>query len=88
MPENKSGWGGKRPNAGSGGMREGAGRPRRKWDSGGPGQIWFVEFAKPGGFPSKPQQWRVLNVDADGTIEFQNIETEEIISFIHPDNWE
>lgn len=88
MSENKSGWGGKRPNAGSGGAREGAGRPRSKWDSGGPGQVWVVEFSPINGFPGKPQQWRVLNVDADGTIEFQNVETEEIISFIHPDNYE
>lgn len=83
-----SNWGGKREGAGSGGKRDGAGRPRKKWDSGGRGQIWFVEVAKPSGFPSKPQQWCVLNVDEDGTIEFQNIKTEEIITFIHPDNYE
>lgn len=78
-------WGGKRKGAGSGGAREGAGRPRRKWDSGGPGHIWAVEISKPGGFPEKPQLWRVLGVDADGVIEFQNVETEEIIVFSLPE---
>lgn len=81
-------WGGKRDGAGSGGKREGAGRKRKAWNSGGSGQVWIVEFAKSGEFPSKPQQWRVLNIDADGTIEFQNVETEEIISLIHPNNYE
>jgi len=84
MPDN---WGGKRAGAGSGGPRPGSGRPRTRWNSGGPGQIWIVEFAKPGASMSKPQQWRVLNIDEDGTIEFQNVETEEIISLIHPDEY-
>ena len=83
-----NGWGGKRDGAGSGGKRPGAGRPRSRWDSGGPGTVWIVEFApKPGFFPGKPQQWRVLGIDEQGNIEFQNIETEEIISIISEDAW-
>jgi hypothetical protein len=82
-----NGWGGKREGAGSGGKREGAGRPRTRWNSGGKGQVWIVEISKPGGFSGKPQQWRVLNIDEDGTIEFQNVETEEIISLTHPDEY-
>lgn len=83
-----NGWGGKRPGAGSGGKRPGAGRPRTKWNSGGPGTIWFVQFAPIDGFPSTPQQWRVLSIDENGTIEFQNVETEEIISIIPQDEYE
>ena len=83
--------GGKREGAGSGGPREGAGRPRTRWNAGSPGQIWIVEKTslqdKNAGFPAKPQQWRLLGIDEDGTIEFQNVETEEIISFIHPDKY-
>lgn len=84
--------GGKREGAGappgSGGKREGAGRPRRKWDAGERGQVWFVEISKPDGFPAKPQQWRFLGIDEAGSLEFQNVKTEEIISIIHPDKYE
>lgn len=75
-----NGWGGKRKGAGSGGKREGAGRPRSRWDSGGPGAVWHVEFSPIDGFPGQPELWRVLSIDDDGTIEFQNIATEEIIT--------
>lgn len=85
---NSNGWGGKRNGAGSGGPREGAGRPRTRWNSGGNGTEWIVEFSPIDGFPQKPQRWRVLGIGDDGTIDFQNVETEEIISIIHPDNYE
>lgn len=81
-------WGGKREGAGSGGKREGAGRPRRKWDAGERGQVWIVQVSKPGDFEGKPQQWRFIGIDETGTLEFQNVATEEIISIIHPDEYE
>lgn len=81
-----NGWGGKREGAGSGGPRPGAGRPRTRWDTKGQRE-WYVTFSPIDGFPSEPQRWRLLNIDADGTLEFQNIETEEIISIIHPDEY-
>lgn len=76
-------WGGRRAGAGAGPgpRRKGAGRPRERWNSGGRGTIWHVDFARSDGLPER-RQWRVLNVEADGTIEFQDVETEEIISFV------
>lgn len=82
-----SNWGGKRQGAGSGGKREGAGRPRAKWSAGNPGTVWLVEFAMPNGMPSQPQKWRFIGIDENGTLEFQNTDTEEIISIIHPDKY-
>lgn len=77
-------WGGKRPGAGSGGPRPGAGRPRSTWNSGGPGAIWIMERQPIDNLPQKPESWRILSVGID-EIEFQNIETEEIIILRKPD---
>ena len=71
--------GGKREGAGSGGPRPGAGRPRKKWDSGGPGTLWRMELSRPGALPDNPRVWRVLEV-GDDYIEFQDTETEEIFT--------
>lgn len=64
-----------------GGARNGAGRPRRKWDSGGPGTQWIMERTQgsPGGLPVDPEIWVVLEVGED-YIEFQHTATEEIIT--------
>lgn len=79
------GWGGRRSNAGSGGKRQGAGRPRVWFNSRGAGATWIVENQQPGKFPDKPRAWRVLSV-ADDEIEFQDIDTEEIIVIRLPDD--
>lgn len=81
-------WGGKREGAGSGGKREGAGRPRaNKWNAGANGTVWFVEFAMPNGLPSAPHKWRLLGIEENNTLVFQNVDTEEIITIIHPDKY-
>lgn len=85
MSENNHG--GKREGAGSGGKREGAGRPRTKLTL-KPGEIYIMELSNIDGFPAKPKQWRVLGIDSNGTIEFQDIETEQIISIIPQDEYE
>lgn len=69
-------WGGSRPKQRDddkrGGAREGAGRPRRMWDSGGPGGHWVVERYTMGSLNSlRHETWQVLDVNADGTIDFQ-----------------
>lgn len=65
-----NGWGGKRKGAGSGGQRPGAGRPRKVWDSGGPGAQWIAERETIGGTTQPPETWQVLSV-SDDEIEFQ-----------------
>jgi len=74
-----SNWGGKRKGAGSGGKREGAGRPREKIKLGRPGTIWFMEKSEINGLPEKPRRLCLLSV-SDDEIEFQDVETEELIS--------
>lgn len=68
---NHGGHGGKREGAGSGGKREGAGRPRRKWDSGGRGEIWIVERQDIRTGKTTYERWTVLDIDSDNSIEFQ-----------------
>jgi len=79
-------WGGKREGAGSGGKREGAGRPRKNFDTGGNGQMYAMEVAKQedGFLPKIQQHWRLIGVE-EGTLEFQNEETLEIISITRYD---
>ena len=65
-------WGGARPNAG---------RPQEKVKLGKPGTLWIAEVAtSASGFAAgKPQRWQVLSV-SDTEIEFQNADTEDIIT--------
>ncbi len=86
MGNDSNGWGGPRNGAGSGGRREGAGRPRVRWNSGGPGQRWRVEISSPGGFP-KTHTWVVLGIE-DGALEFQDVETEQIVSIQPADDFD
>lgn len=64
-----------------GGARPGAGRPRVRWHAGQPGTVWIMERSeRPGGLPDTPRRWRFLSIDDDGTLEFQDADSETIIT--------
>lgn len=81
----KSGWGGKRPGAGSGGPRPGAGRPRTRWAA-RVGDVFVMERQAPGELDPfhEPEIVTILSV-SDNEIEFQVRESEDIITLTLPE---
>lgn len=64
-----------------GGKRPGAGRPRVRWNAGRVGSVWLMEHhARPGSLPDTPRRWRFLSIDEDGALEFQDADSETIIT--------